>query len=586
MSSLSQPFINLLINQPSINQSSISHSATRQSAASQDTGRSSLLDMYLKNRETVFLVGLTLLYLLPIWAFKYFPSQDGPAHIYNAFLIHEFINPTNDIFQQYYLLNTNLDPTWFAHLLLVALMYVFDPLISEKVFLTFYVVMFVVSVRYALGAINPNARWLIFLAFPLIYSYILNMGFYANSVSYVMTFFVLGYWLRHSDRWTFNNLVIFGLLAFLLYLFHIVSFAMTMGALGVMILFSIYDDIKNRDDTVRVTDVLKLRILLPLLAILPTLIFAVMFMQSKMTMITFGGNPWLRFKSLLHFDFIASFQLLEVENLSYFYVLLIVVLLVSAVVLKVKKRYIEKNDMLFLAAIACTLVYLVAPDIDLISPNGMKGGGYIERRVMVFPYFLIILWFASQKYSAALRKNIVTFSVLFSVAILATNLYKTAVINEQIEEYLSGSENIEPYTTILPLVMGRPGYAKNKGDLFLTTLRIDPFLHITNHVATQRSLVMMADYEAKMGYFPILYRDELNPYVYIDGNIALAKYENVNFTDYEMRTGGRIDYILVWLGGIDLANESFAQSNYNQLKEKYEKIYTSKNGLQELYRLQ
>lgn len=541
--------------------------------------------LFLKNREKVLLTGMTFLYLLPIWAFKYFPSQDGPAHLYNAFLIHEFISPTHDIFQQYYHLNTNLDPTWFVHLILVALMFFFDPLISEKIFLTVYVVMFVVSVRYALGAINPRSRWLVFLAFPLIYSYILNMGFYANSISYPMSFFVLGYWFHYSSKWTLKKLITFGMLVFLLYLFHIVSFAMTMGALGVLILCSIYDDIKNRDTAVQITDIVKSQILLPMLTILPTMLFATMFMQSKTTTIAFSGDPWLRFKSLLHYDFIASFQLLEVENYSYFYVMLIVFLFISAVVIKIKQRYIEKNDMLFVAVIACTVVYLAAPDIDLISPNGMKGGGYIARRIMAFPYFLIILWFAAQNYSAVIRKSIVTLSLLFSVVILIINLYKTSIINEQIEEYLSGAEYIESYATILPLVMGRPGDFDEKIDIFHTTKRIDPFLHITNHVATQRSLVMMANYEAKMGYFPILYRDELNPYTHIDGNVVLAKHENVNFTDYAIRTGGKIDYILVWLGGITLTNKDFSLLNYSQLNERYENIFTSKNGLMELHRL-
>ena len=27
---------------------------------------------------------LLLLYLAPLWVFRYFPSQDGPSHIYNA----------------------------------------------------------------------------------------------------------------------------------------------------------------------------------------------------------------------------------------------------------------------------------------------------------------------------------------------------------------------------------------------------------------------------------------------------------------------------------------------------------------------
>ena len=81
------------------------------------------------------------------------------------------------------------------------------------------------------------------------------------------------------------------------------------------------------------------------------------------------------------------------------------------------------------------------------------------------------------------------------------------------------------FSFLLKISMTRPlkaiteqikGLSEGEVDLFRTTKRIDPFLHITNHLARQRSLVLMANYEAKMGYFPIMYRDELNPYTYID----------------------------------------------------------------------
>jgi hypothetical protein len=543
------------------------------------------IESLLKNREYVLLVSMTLLYLLPIWAFTYFPSQDGPAHLYNATLIQEFISPSHDIFQKYYQLNTNLVPTWFPHLILVALMYIFDPLTSEKIFLTFYVIIFISSVRYALGAINLNSRWLVFLAFPLIYSDILNMGFYANSVSYAMSFFVMGYWLRYSDKWALKNLVIFGLLVFLLYLFHIVSFAMTMGVIGVFIICSIYDDMKSRNEARRFTEIVKFRITAPLLSILPTLLFAAIFMGSKMTTFEFSGDPWLRFKSLLHFEFIASFQLLCESNYSYFYALLVAALFIAAVAVKVKQRHVERNDMLFMASIACTLVYLGAPEVFLVSPNGMEGGGYIGRRIMAFPYFLMILWFASQEFSAVLKRSIVALSVLFSVVILFVNLYQTALINEQVEEFLSGADYIEPHTTILPLVMSRYGYSEDDENLQMTS-RIDPVSGAINHLARQRSLLMMANYEARVGYFPVMYRDELNPYTYIDGKVMSAQNERINFSDYEKRTGGKgkIDYILVWLGRKVITNEEFSQSIYRQVEDKYELLYVSKNGLMELYR--
>jgi len=41
----------------------------------------------LSNKWTIAFLFLVLIYILPIWIFKYFPSQDGPAHIYNSFIL-------------------------------------------------------------------------------------------------------------------------------------------------------------------------------------------------------------------------------------------------------------------------------------------------------------------------------------------------------------------------------------------------------------------------------------------------------------------------------------------------------------------
>jgi hypothetical protein len=535
--------------------------------------------------EKMLFVGMTLLYLLPIWAFQYFPSQDGPTHIYNATIIHEFFHPEYSIFQQFYELNTHPDPTWFGHLILTLLLYVFDPEITEKLFLTFYVVMLVLSVRYALGVINPNSRWLAYLAFPLIYSYILYLGFYSFSMSYAMSFFVIGYWLQHSNTWRVGNLAFFGILVFLLYLFHIVSLVMTLGILGVFAVYSIYFECKSERSIANRSTICirsaKNYIFYPLLSLIPTLIVAGMFLQSRESVYQPGMDFLSRMEAFVSLHFVVSFQFFEKYKLALLYTLPILLLLTLFLAPKIKQRDLQNYDMLLIAAFACTIVYFLAPETYLISPNGLMGGGYMVARINAFPFFLIILWFASQNFSGLAKKISFVFSILFSLSLLIINVQKTGVINEQINEYLSAMEYIEENTTLLSLNMDRNGYDKGLKQL---TRRTDPFLHVSSHIGMQRHVVIMTNYEAATGYFPVLFKTEVNPYALI-GEIERPWLEPVNFQDYEKNTGRRIDYVLVWLGLKRHMKTEFSRSVYDQLEINYEQIFISKNELMELYRL-
>ena len=82
------------------------------------------------------------------------------------------------------------------------------------------------------------------------------------------------------------------------------------------------------------------------------------------------------------------------------------------------------------------------------------------------------------------------------------------------------------------------------------------------------------------------FRDDVSPAKYLITSDALDHIEdsfNIDLAGYEQRTGGRIDYVLVW----DLPEIS-SRSIYNlsaQLKQTYDLIYTSpQNGLMKVYR--
>jgi len=86
---------------------------------------------YRHKRILIFV--LLVLHVLPLWIFTYFPSQDGPAHIYNAYVLKVFHDAEEgSLMRQYYQLNLTLFPNWFTHAFLMLLMYVIPPYSSGK----------------------------------------------------------------------------------------------------------------------------------------------------------------------------------------------------------------------------------------------------------------------------------------------------------------------------------------------------------------------------------------------------------------------------------------------------------------------
>ena len=84
----------------------------------------------------IIVIVMLVLHLLPVWGFKYFPTQDGLSHIYNAYVVKEYHKHENYRLREVYELNATIFPNWTSHALLVVLLYVFPPLVCEKIVLT------------------------------------------------------------------------------------------------------------------------------------------------------------------------------------------------------------------------------------------------------------------------------------------------------------------------------------------------------------------------------------------------------------------------------------------------------------------
>ncbi len=159
--------------------------------------------------------------LVPLWSTRYFPSQDGPAHLQNAQMLERWFSAGGGVWRSFYYLNPRPVPNWLGHLVMAGLMSVLPVLIAEKILISGYLLLLPLSMRYALRIINRSAEWAAILVMPLLYHSLLHMGFYNFCYGLGLYLLALGYWLRHRDDLSGRRAVVLSMLMLGLYFAHL-----------------------------------------------------------------------------------------------------------------------------------------------------------------------------------------------------------------------------------------------------------------------------------------------------------------------------------------------------------------------------
>lgn len=538
---------------------------------------------WLSERENLFFVLLIVIHLLPIWFFKYFPSQDGPIHIETASVLREYHFPDRPLFRQYYSLNTHLVPNWFSQIVLVGLMHIVPPLVAEKILLSGYIILLPISMRYSLQAIRPDSGFLALLAFPFIYNFLFHLGFYNFCYSLAMFFFVIGYWLKYQNRFKPHNIGTLTFLSLLLYFCHIFSLVTVYIAIAILTVWLIFFDIKQQIAQQQfclgtVWKVFQLRVL-PLCAFLPTLILVMMFLDRKETTVTgniLSVNIWQRLFKLLSLYSLTSFELREILLSTIFAVLFAAV---SLYLLRSKIIHPQLNgwDGFLLVVAAYVVIYFMGSD-------KLSGSASIKERLSLYPFFTLILWFGTQSYHRVVKLRIQRVAVGITLIMLALHTIKYAELNNYLEEYVTGMHQVVPNTTLLPISFSHAGHTADGRPL---SRKVLPFLNASGYIAAQKHIVNLWNYQAHMGFFPVTFRPHLSPYSYIGVPIITRQPSTpaVDFFTYSQQTEGQVDYVLLWQLTEELRTHKNTKSIFRQLEKRYQLVYTSSpQGFIELYR--
>ena len=394
----------------------------------------------------------------------------------------------------------------------------------------------------------------------------------------------MGYWIRYREQFTLRKTVNLALLSLLLYFCHIVSLVMAYVGITIptlwLVLFDLTQDKRARQFDFQVLWKAFRRRVIPLvLAFLPTITLVVIFLFQQGLESSEAGIRrslgWL-FKDLTQIESLVSFQKEE------FWCSIGLVVLFAAVFLylaasKIRHRRSDRWDGLLAVVLGYVLIYLLAP-------NATSGGFFITDRLNLYPFFALVLWFGVQSYLRSVKRGIMLVATVITLASLGLHALKYSELNDYLVEYLSGMHLIKPNTTLLPLAFDSRGHAP---DGRVLSLKVRPFLHASGHIAAQRHVVEFTNYEAgAFTYFPVIFRSNVNPYVHIGiGGKIVFEPPRVDFLTYAGRTGGQVDYVLVWGIQGHQRNHEATKSIYQQIERGYELIYSSpRTGLMQLYK--
>ena len=530
-----------------------------------------------RRHEAMVLTSLIILNLLPIWAVPYFPSLDGPAHVSLTHWLIHYNDPTLPILHEFFEPNLQIFPNYLIFLVLYPLMLVFPAVIAEKILISIYAICLPLALRYALRGASLSAGTFAVFGCAFTFHSLLLLGFYNTSFAIAVFLLAIGCWLRWRHRLGLKVLAGYFGLSVLAYITHLSAVAATCLAIFFATVGLVYRDLFASGRMATWKRLLS-HGLWPALGFAPVIVLCLVFMRqggggeiSADGLAGFGVPDLGRVLALIRLEALAGHDGRELGLTLGLSATLCV--LAWMAVRQTQERFYPG---LFMFA-GFLVLYLTAPfQFDV---------RWMPTRLMPYVAFAAMLWIAGMMGSlpAARQERLRALAIFVAIAmvLVGTGLrtVRWSEISELTAEYMSGNHLIEPNSTLLALRLSREIDGARPSDS-----GIGLFVQMGGYIAVERDIVDLRHFQAKTGRFPIIFRDEVNPYRHMATDaVFVGAPETISPRLYSERTGQQVDYVLLWGNEGALSPDSALAVD---LAAHYELIHTSSpRAVMRLFRL-
>jgi hypothetical protein len=487
--------------------------------------------------------------------------MDGPAHLYNSNILVQLL-AGNNVMSSFYIINNTPIPNWTSHIILLIFNSFLPAWLAEKFFLVIYISGMAVSFRYLVKTLNPNNISLSIIIFPFIYSFLFHLGFYNFSLSIILLFTTLGFWLRHHHTTKLSFYLVLIMLITTTYFTNLLVFGILGLTIGIYILyFSIKDYFSGKLLIETLTNGAR-KLLVLFLVSLPGLILLFVFFKNvhfSSTDQAYSSNELIKWINDARPFIIYNYQGEEVITEQFFHILLLLLALSFISISKENKRFSVFNDADILAfPLALTLTLL------FITPNGSGAGMMSDRYILLF-YMFLLLWVVSRTRNKKLNRLAITIFISLHLVLLNKHYSSTLTsLDSRANEIVKASENIERNSIVLPI---------NFSDNW-----IEP--HFSNYLGIDKPIIVLENYEASVGWFPIKWNLKNMPSLHLGNKNEISGLHWPNNTKSTIEK--QIDYVLIYGNQNKIDNPKWSQLQ-DLLKNNYSVIYKSESNYVLLY---
>jgi len=460
--------------------------------------------------ERYAFVLVLLLNLIPVFSGKFFPSLDGPAHLYNAKLIQSLLFENHTNIHAYFTINPEPVPNWFGHALLAVFQYFLPSYMAEKLVVLLYLSGLPLAFRSLVKQISPQNIWLSFVIFPFTYSLLFILGFYNFSLALFFLFLTISYWIKNQDsRFSIRFCTTLFLLILATYFSHIFVFGILLFLIGLHIFFNgIWALFQlGQIRKTRILSALKDAAVLLFSSSLTLLLF-LNYLLKRPNLdqdIFFETNElihWLKtLRPLIALNFsVEEMHTTRIVSVLKWLLILAVISSLYQVFKSLKRNRFHLRNLIselsmhrsiwFIASVFMLFLYFKMPDSDGYA-------GYITFRLAIFFFLFGVLFLATfriHRWIGIFAISIVLYSH-FMLNFFYTQEAKSR--NEIVVACLEASKFIEPDSIVLPI--------NYSGDWFLN--------HFSNYLGIEKPMVILENYECNYGYFPLIWNYDSMPHI-------------------------------------------------------------------------
>jgi hypothetical protein len=509
---------------------------------------------------------LSIWLLAQVWMPAWFPSQDGPLHVYIASLMRGLEGEQAELLGRYFAFNEQIEPNIAAHYLLAQMLGFLAPQDVEKLLVSIYVVLMLSGARYAVRAIEPRASFVGLLFLPFALGYFVHKGFYNYCLGTALFLWGLGFWWRHCQERRVLSYVLLALLVGLTTITHL--FAVMMLALVIGLARFGRMLIEVRAQRLAALRSFALDGACTVLAFAPG-ILAVLDFFSRYALTDVGSAP--RGRMYLAQQLLTGLPLYSFHDQEYLValplLLLVAVLAGYRIWLLVRARQLQPADALLVPLVTLVVLYFAN---DLTTRDVP-----VWKRMLPFINFVGLLWLAARPWGPRAARGILAVALLTAIGGGLLRFQSYAQIDELTGEYLASAEHIHAGETFLAIHLHRPEYESRQ--VLSSVDWVDPYRHVSARVALLRNAV---DLRASIisrecyGYFPIVYRWDYDPYRLL-GLLLESVPPPIRLADYA-NSGEWIDKVLVWRPADNPGENGPATTALEgELDSRYEQIWSS-----------